>query len=296
MDHQSKLSGVFAPVVTPFQGDIMALDDLRHNLRQLAKTPLTGYLALGSNGEFMSLSEDEQIEVLEVFAEEKGDKTVMVGTARESTFRTIAFSNRVARMGFDYVSVLTPHYFAKQMDQEKLAGFYLDIADNVDCPVLLYNAPKFTGGVRLMPDTVLRLAEHPNILGIKDSSAEGPSQFLVKMAGDEDFFVLSGGISTFYPSLHLGAVGGIVSLANILPEACCELYELFVQGRPRDAEFLHFKLSRLNKSISGTHGVAGVKAAMNLKGFRGGDPRRPLLPLTKEEIEDIEDALEMEGF
>lgn len=295
-EHKEKLSGVFAPVVTPFVNQQIKLDHLRYNLQKLAKTQITGYLALGSNGEFKSLSESEQLSVLQVFAEEKGDKTIMVGTARESTFHTIRFSKRVAEFGFDYVSILTPHYFANRMDQATLTKYYLEIAENSPLPVLLYNAPKFANGVSLAPETVLELALHPNILGIKDSSSGGPSQYLVKMSGDEDFFVLAGSINTFYPTLHLGAVGGIVSLANVLPNACFELYDFFVKGNFRQGESLHFKLSKLNKSISGSFGVSGVKAAMNKRGYKGDEPRHPLLLLTKSEINSVKDALEMEGY
>jgi len=114
--NKKKLSGVFAPVVTPFNSDELALDDLRFNLRKLNETNLAGYLALGSNGEFRSLSDKEQIQVLEVFAEEKGNKVVMVGTGCESTRQTIEKSKLVSEMSFDYVSVLTPSYFAKHID------------------------------------------------------------------------------------------------------------------------------------------------------------------------------------
>jgi 4-hydroxy-2-oxoglutarate aldolase len=294
--HRDKLSGIFAPVVTPFINQEIQLDHLRYNLQKLNKTLLAGYLALGSNGEFKSMSDDEQLRVLQVFAEEKSDKTIMVGTGRESTFQTIQFSKRVAEFGFDYVSVLTPHYFASRMDQTTLLNYYLQIADNSPLPVLLYNAPKFANGVSLSVETVLELAEHPNILGIKDSSSQGPAQYLAKMSGDEDFYILAGSINSFYPTLHLGAVGGIVSLANALPNKCVDLYDSFVHGDFKVAERKHFKLSHLNKSISGLFGVCGVKAAMNLRGFKGDGPRHPLVQLNPSEIKNIADALELEGF
>jgi len=114
--NKRKLSGVFSPVVTPFHSDELALDDLRFNLRKLNETNLAGYLALGSNGEFKSLNDKEQYRILEVFAEEKGNKVVLVGAGCESTRQTIEKSKLAAEMGFDYVSILTPSYFAKQID------------------------------------------------------------------------------------------------------------------------------------------------------------------------------------
>ncbi|MCK5844333.1 MAG: dihydrodipicolinate synthase family protein, partial [Victivallales bacterium] len=285
--NKEKLSGIFAPVVMPFRDDEMCLDDLTYNLKKLNKTELTGYLALGSNGEFKSLSDSEQYEIMEVFAKEKGDKIVMVGTGCESTLHTIEKSNKAAEMGFDYVSVLTPNYFAKQMNGVVLRAYYERIADAVELPVLLYNARGFTGGVAIPPAVVQELSRHPNIVGIKDSSPTGPARFLNVCDPDEDFHILAGSANFCYPSFHLGAPGGILSLANALPEPCCELYRLFMAGRYGDALALHGRLARLNAAVSGISGVAGVKAAMDMTGFRGGEPRQPLQPISQESREKI---------
>ncbi|UCC99443.1 MAG: dihydrodipicolinate synthase family protein [Phycisphaerales bacterium] len=292
--NSKRLSGVFAPVVTPFNGDELSLDDLRFNLRELNKTGLAGYLALGSNGEFRSLSDAEQTRVLEVFAEEKGDKVVMVGTGCESTRQTIEKSQLACRMGFDYASVLTPCYFPRQIDGRLLQGHYERIADSIDIPVLLYNAPGFTGGMRIPAQTLVELSRHPNIVGMKDSSPEGPAKFLIGLDPAEDFHVLAGSANFFYPSLHLGASGGVVSVANVLPGPCCELYQLFIQGEYERARQLHGKLARLNQAISGVWGVPGVKAAMDLTGFRAGQPRYPLRPVTNEAAETIRRKIEDE--
>ena len=297
MDHnKQKLSGVFAPVVTPFQGDQPDLDALAFNLRKLGQTDLTGYLALGSNGEVKSLTDEERLLVLEVFAQEKGDKVIMVGTGCESTKETIEKSHIAAQMGFDYVSVLTPHYHAKQMDGPTLQRYYERIAEAVSVPVLLYNAPQFAGGVQIPPRTIAELSRHPNIVGMKDSAAAGPGRFLAELDPDEDFSVLAGGINFFYSSLHVGAAGGVLSLANVVPDACTELYDLFVRGMYDRARDLSAGLIRLNHPISGAWGVAGVKAAMDLVGLRGGRPREPLTPVPAEATAQIKQALMNEGF
>jgi 4-hydroxy-2-oxoglutarate aldolase len=295
-DNQKKLSGVFAPVVTPFSSDKLALDDLRYNLQKLNETDLAGYLALGSNGEFRSLTDKEQIQVLEIFAEEKGDKVIMVGTGCESTKQTIEKSQLVCEMGFDYVSVLTPSYFAKQIDGNILKSHFERIADSIDIPVLLYNAPGFTGGIRIPVKTILELSRHQNIAGMKDSSPEGPAKLLANLNPDVDFHVLAGSANFFYPCLHLGVPGGIISLANALPEPCCDLYRLFTQGKYDEARILHFRLSRLNQAVSGKWGVAGVKAAMDIMGFKGGQPRHPLRAVTNEAAEEIKQQIVNEGF
>jgi len=294
--NKEKLSGVFAPVVTPFNSDAPALDDLRYNLKKLNETDLTGYLALGSNGEFKSLSDKEQIQVLEVFAEEKGDKVIMVGTGCESTRQTIEKSKLVSEMGFDYASVLTPSYFPKQIDGVALRDYYERIADSIDIPVLLYNAPGFTGGMRIPLQTIAELSRHPNIVGMKDSSPEGPGKLLARLDASEDFHVLAGSANFFYPCLHLGVPGGVISVANVLPAPCCELYRLFTQGRYDQAKVLAFRLSRLNDAISGAWGVAGVKAAMDMTGFKGGRTRHPLRAVTAEAAEKIRRQIADEGF
>jgi 4-hydroxy-2-oxoglutarate aldolase len=297
MDHsRENLAGIFAAVVTPFEGDVPDLDALTFNLSKLRRTGLTGFLALASNGEVRSLTDEERILVLEVFAQEKGDKVVMVGIGCESTKETIEKGHVAAQMGFDYVSVLTPGYFARQMDAAALTRHYERIADTMAVPVLLYNAPQFAGGVQIPPKTILDLAKHPNIVGIKDSSAAGPARYLAELDPEEDFSVLAGSANTVYASLHLGATGGVLSAANFVPDACVELHQMFVQGQYERARELSDALIRLNQAVSGAWGVPGVKAAMDLVGLKGGRPREPLMPVTPEAVAQIKRTLVNEGF
>ncbi len=290
------LAGVFAPVVTPFDDDAVRLDWLAENLDKLGRTALTGYLCLGSNGEFMSLTSGEQLDVVKVFAEHKGDKVLMVGTARESTRETIEVSLRAAELGADFVSVLTPHYFAKRTTDDILIRHYTEVADAVPVPVLLYNAPGFAGGVQLSPTVVGKLAAHPNIAGMKDSSPAGAASYLQVTADNDTFSVLAGSANTLLGALVLGATGGVVSLANCLPDECCRLYEAFAQGDLVGACRLHRQLFALNKATSGRSGVAGVKAAMDLMGYRGGAPRRPFVALDQPTRDTLRQAFEQEGI
>ena len=291
-----KISGVFAPLVTPFFNDKLLEDDLRFNLQRLRQSGLAGYLALGSNGEYKSLTDAEQRRVLEIIAEEKGDKVVMVGCGCESTHQTVEKCKIAAELGFEFASVLTPSYFPKRMDAPTLTDFYTRIADESPVPVLLYNAPGFAGGVQIPLPAIIKLSEHPNIAGVKDSSSAGPAGMLSALDPDGAFRVLAGSVGFFYPSLHLGATGGIVSLANVLPDPCCELYDQFCAGNFTHAAKMHQKLSRLNRAVSGSGGVAGVKAGMDVAGFRGREPRHPLKAVGKPEREAIRKAILAEGF
>lgn len=296
MSNKQKLSGIFAPINTPFINDDLKLDDLKFNLDFYGKSKLKGYLALGSNGEFRSLTDKEQLQVLELFAEKKGDKIIMVGTACESTRETISKSKIVEQMGFDFASVLTPGYFAKFMDGDKLQSHFERIADAATIPILIYNAPQFTGGVQIPVKTLCALSKHPNIVGIKDSSSNGPAKYLNVLDPDEDFHVLAGSSSTFYQSLFLGARGGIISLANVFPDIVAELYEAWLKGNQVKALDIHFRLNRLTTAVSGSYGVSGVKAAMNIVGLKGDEPRLPMMPVTTEGIKIIREAMEKDGF
>jgi len=289
------LAGIFAPITTPFVDEEVSIDQLKENMKKYAKSSLAGIFALGSNGESKSLTEDEKIETLNVILAEKSEnQLVMAGTGYESTRETIRFSKKVAEVGADFVSVVTPSYFKKRLTDEAMVQYYTDIADAVPIPVLVYNAPGFTG-MTLTPKVIGKLAAHPNIAGMKDSSTGNMNNYILA-AGGAPFCVLAGTISTLFSALPIGATGGVVSLADAFPEPPCDLYDRFVSGDMEGARELHFKLYALNRAVSGSFGVAGVKYAMELGGLHGGDPRLPLLPLKEEDQQSIRDAVELAGL
>jgi 4-hydroxy-2-oxoglutarate aldolase len=174
-----------------------------------------------------------------------------------------------------------------------MAGYYQDIADAVPVPVLIYNAPGFTG-MTVSPKVIEKISGHPNITGMKDTSPAGMSGYLAVC--DARFTVLSGTISTLFQALALGAKGGVVSLADAFPAPCCELFDTFMAGDIATARQLHYTLFKLNHSVSGSFGVAGVKYAMELGGYQGGPPRLPLLPLKDADRQKIRTAVEAAGI
>ncbi|MCG9478880.1 MAG: dihydrodipicolinate synthase family protein [Actinomycetia bacterium] len=293
---KEKLSGVFVPTITPFEDDKIQYEQLEENLKKLNSTPITGHLALGSNGEYKSLTRDEQLKVLEIFVKNKGDKIIMAGTGCESTRETVELSKQAQEIGADFVSVLTPSYFKKIINDQVLINYYTEIADNVDIPVLIYNAPGFTGGVTISPKAVRKLSDHPNIVGMKDSSKAGLMGYLSATRDVDDFYVLAGSMSFFLTGLIFGAVGGIISLANAIPQVCCQLYQLFIDGKLDQAKDLHMELFQINGRVSGANAVAGVKSAATICGYNGGDPRRPLIPLTEEQKQQMNKFFEQKGL
>ncbi len=289
-----KLSGIAAPISTPFVNQEVSYDRLRSNMQRYRKTGLAGFFALGSNGESMFLTETEKLKVLEVVLQEKADhQIVMAGAGYESTRRTISFSKKVAEKGADFVSILTPSYFKKRLTDEAMIGYYTEVADAVPVPVIAYNAPGFTG-MTLTPKVVEVISRHPNVIGMKDTSKGNMSTYL-SVAGN-DFDILSGTVSTLFESMLLGAKGGVVSLANAFPDPCCELYEACKAVDLDKARRLHYMLIKLNKSVSGSFGVVGVKYAAEVAGYHGGEPRKPLLPITEEGRQSIKKAIQEAGL
>jgi 4-hydroxy-2-oxoglutarate aldolase len=289
-----KLSGILAPICTPFVNQDLSIENVRDNMRKYRNAPLAGYFVLGSNGENKSLTEKEKLEILETVVSEKADhQKVLAGAGFESTRQTIAFSKKAADLGADFVTIVTPSYFKKRLTDESMVRYYTDVADALPIPVVVYNAPGFTG-MTISAGVIGTISRHPNIAGMKDTSKGNMSSYLE--ACGENFDVLSGTVSTLFESMALGATGGVVSLANAFPDPCCQLYEAFVAGDMALARELHYRLFRLNRSVSGSYGVAGVKYAMELGGFHGGDPRLPLLPITEDGKASIRKAVQAAGL
>ncbi len=291
---KKRLAGIFAPITTPFLNEEVSIQDLRGNVRKYGQTPLSGFFVLGSNGESKSLSEEEKLMILEAALQEKAEhQLVMAGAGYESTRQTISFARKVESLGADFVSLVTPSYFKKGLTDDAMIGYYSDVAEALSIPVLIYNAPGFTG-MALSPRVIEALSRHPNVAGMKDTSPDGMARYLTVC--EENFEVLAGTVNTLLIGLTLGASGGVVSLADAYPAPCCELYEAARAGKREKALELHQKLFRLNQSVSGKFGVAGVKCAMDIAGYYGGPPRLPLLPLKQAEKESIEKAVSAAGL
>lgn len=290
-----ELRGIIIPAVTPFERDgALSVEKLAANYRRWNQTKVTGTMCLGSNGEFRSLSDDESLRVIEAAAEHTAaDKLLIAGVGRESLHHTLAFLGRVqaARVKLDYVSVLTPSYFRKLMTDDALVGYFEAVADFSAYPVLLYSAPGFANGVCVSPEALRRLADHPNICGIKDTSGDMMNRYMDAVGGRDDFAVLSGSLSTIMTCLERGGKGGVVSAANYFPAECARLIELCEAFGLERARAYHAKLRMLAERTGGRGGVAGVKCCMNLVGMRGGAPRLPILPADAAMEREIKDGL-----
>jgi len=277
------LAGILPPVATPFVDDEVDLGAMRANCERWMRTGLRGILLLGTNGEAPLIRDEEAVRLVDAARDAiPADRVLLVGTGRQATRDVIAVSRAVAAAGADAVLVLTPSVYRNQLTPGALVAHYHAIADGSPVPVVLYNMPQATG-ITLSPAIVQELATHPNIVGIKESSGD------VAVVGDlvgrapKDFPVVVGAAPSLYASLMVGATGGIVAIANVVPELVVRLYDLARAGKHDEALALQRALAPLAAAVTTGYGVPGLKAAMALAGYRPGLPRRPLAPLEDED-------------
>lgn len=284
-----KLEGIFPPVTTPFDDNgCIEHNHLAENIERWNETEISGYLILGSNGEFIFLNENEKLDIVNTARKAiPSSKKMLVGTGLESTKGAIEFTRKAADCGADVAVVITPHFFRNDMSHDAFLKHYLNVADNSPIPVLLYNVPSFTS-LNLEVKTTAMLSTHENIIGIKDSSGnvEQLSE-IINLTKDEEFNVLTGSSIVLYPSLCIGAAGGIMAIACVLPERCLEIIRLYKDGNHTEARALQIRLIEPTIAITSRYGIPGLKAAMDLFGYHGEKARLPLLPITDTETKEI---------
>ena len=286
------LSGIFPALTTPFGDDgEVTIARFKANLARYNATGISGYVVLGSTAESVMLSEAEGEALLAAAIEVAAPgKLLIAGTGTESTAATIKNTKRAAAMGYQLALVKTPYYYKPAYKPETYIRHYRAVADVSPIPILLYSVPVFTG-VSLETPEIVALAGHPNIAGMKDSS--GVIQRIVEVVGQapKSFQMLTGAAGVLHPALTSGARGGILALASPLPEMCVELFQLWKAGRHDEATLLQQRLAAATKVIVSEASIAGVKYAMDLRGFHGGLPRLPILPLAEAQKAKIAQVL-----
>jgi 4-hydroxy-2-oxoglutarate aldolase len=276
-----KIAGIFPAITTPFdnKGDMYKIK-VQHNIERWNRTALGGYVICGSTGEAPLLSADERVQLFEWVAQHAAsDKLLLAGTSAESVRETVRLTNRAAELGYKAALVLPPSYFKSNYAQNQSQHvFFRAVADQSKIPVLLYHFPQVTG-VDMTPETVGLLAQHPNIVGLKDSSGnfEGTKQFLA--AAGKDFQVMTGSANHLAASLAAGCTGAVLALANALPYACISIWEAHRTRETEAAEDWQRRIAPAATAIAATYGIPGLKYAMDLMGYFGGPPRLPLVPV-----------------
>lgn len=281
---QAGFHGVFPPMLTPFRRDgTVDYDAHERNVARWNKQELTGYLVLGSNSETPYLSEEEKVRLIDCTVEHAAEgKTIIAGTGLESTSATIRFTRKTAGLGADAALVLTPSYYGGRMSDDALIRHFRLVADGSPIPVLIYNVPVYTH-LSISVRAVGILSSHPNIVGMKESTADiGRLSMLVKEVPDS-FRVMAGSTPAWYPALGLGIRAAILAVANVVPGACVRVQRYFEAGDHERSRKLFLSLLPLNTAISSAYGIAGLKHAATLAGYEGGCVRSPLLELSAAE-------------
>lgn len=288
-----RLDGVLPPIPTPFDGDgRVDAAAMSANVTRWMQTRIRGVVVLGSNGEAPLLDEAESDAAIAAAREQvPSDRLCIAGTGRESTPAAIGAAKRAADLGADAVLVRTPSYFKPLLTPEAFVAHYTAVADASPAPVVLYNFTALTG-VTLAVDVVARLAEHPNIVGMKESGSDLTYVSALIDATPDDFAVMAGSAPIFCPALVMGASGGVLAVASVATDLCTDLYDAVCAGRLGEARALQRRLTPVARLVTSAHGIPGLKAAVTLLGFTVGDPRPPLRPAGPAAVEQLRAAVE----
>jgi len=284
--------GIFPPIPTPFDADgAIDVAALAENVAWWNGFDLAGLVVLGSNGESVLLDDGERLRMIEAARSGLADGRLLIaGTGQPSTGATIRLTREAAAAGADYALVLPPFYYKGQMTDDVLETHYRAVADASPIPVVVYNMPACTG-IDLSAELVVRLAQLGNVIGLKDSGGNVAKLGQIHAELRGGFRILAGSAGFLLPALSVGAVGGVLALANIAPRQCVEILRLAASGNVYEATELQVRMVRPNTAVTRRWGVPGLKAAMEMLGLRGGPVRPPLLPLAEGERRELRSIL-----
>lgn len=282
------LAGMIAPIPTPFltSGEV-DVPGLRKNIDHWMTTPLAGVVVLGSNGEAPLLDDQESCTVVSTArAAMPADRLLIAGTGRESTQAVIAATRQAAALGADAALVRTPAFFKPQMTSEAFIRHYSAVADASPIPVLLYNVTMYTG-VALPVDAIERLATHPNIVGMKESSGDLAQIAEIIARAPARFSLMAGSAQTVFAALCAGCTGAVLAVAAVAPHLCVEMYRLVQDQRWEEARACQRRLAPVARTVGAAHGVPALKAALDVLGLVGGPPRAPLAPVASSVVNTL---------
>ncbi|MDP6124820.1 MAG: dihydrodipicolinate synthase family protein [Candidatus Latescibacteria bacterium] len=291
-----ELAGLLPPIVTPFVDEEISYEGLEENLRVWNKQDVPGYVILGSTGEFVHCTMDEKFQILAAAREHIPEDRVMVaGVGADTTRETIGLAGHAGLIGADYVLVAVPDYYKPVLSERLLTAYYTEIADESPLPVLLYNVPALTA-VPLPIGLVAALSEHPNIVGIKDSTGDSAQVSEIVRLTPPGFRVLVGSGTGIVGCIAAGAHALVIALGNVAPKLIMRVLQKCEAGDYGAARQAQAELSTLSQGIIRRTGIGGIKVAMEMVGLIGGQPRRPLLSPTDDECAAIRTELENAGL
>jgi 4-hydroxy-tetrahydrodipicolinate synthase len=291
-----QIHGIIPPVATPMQAnEDLDLPRLKWYLDRLINAGVHAVFVLGTNSEFYALEEREKQEVIATAVAHVNKRVpVFAGTGAETTREAVRLTKMAEREGADGVSVITPYFVMPS--QQEIYDHYRRVAEHTALPVMLYNNPNTCGGLKIDVDTVGKLAQVPNILGIKDSSGDFQNTVEYLRVVPERFAVLQGRDTLIYPSLVMGCRGAVPATANIAPKLVVEIYEAFQRGDQAAAKAAQLRLNPVRLSLTLGTAPGGVKAALALLGESIGPCRSPVAPLAADKQQQMRAALQQAGL
>lgn len=289
------IEGIIPPIVTPMKADeSLDLPRLRQLIDRVIAAGVHGVFVLGTTGEFYALSDEEKLRVVVTAVEHTNRRVpVYAGTGAESTAEAIRVTRMAEKEGADGVSVITPYYI--KPSQAEMAVHFRRIAESTSLPVILYSNPATCGGLKLEATTVAKLAELPNVVGIKDSA--GDLQEFIEMIRltPDNFAVLQGRDTLICAGLMFGAKGAVPTTANLAPSHYVAMYESFRAGDVVKAQAIQSRLSPIRLGLTVGTGPGVLKSMMALVDFPCGPARSPITPLSEETLNRLRDVLASAG-
>ena len=286
------LRGIFPPIATVVGPDGELRPAHAGYLEFLRDGGLDGVVALGSNGEAANLTETERLQwIHSVRGTLPPPLRLVAGTGAESTRATIERTRAAAAEGAEAALVIAPSYYRRQLTAEALRAHYHAVAEASPIPILIYNVPTHMG-YDLGAEWIVRLAGHPNIAGVKDSSGDIARLPGLRQQLGPDFILLTGSGEKMVGALEAGADGAIAALACLAPHTSAGIRHAWLEHRADEARQLQRTIAPLGEALTSGYGVPGLKAGLRLMGYDHGDPRPPLPPLPASELPALRRLLE----
>lgn len=284
--------GIIPPIITPFTPDGQFNEPVfRKMINHLIDQGVHGVFPLGTTGEFYAFSEDEVRRILSVCLDEvAGRVPVYAGANHITTRQTVRLVRLAEEVGVDAVSVLTPMFVSQT--QAEVYAFYKTVAESTSLPVIVYNNKPKTN-VTVSPETIARLAEIPNIVGVKDSTGDftNTEEYIRLTRGNDHFHVLLGRDTLIHAGLCYGASGAIASCANVAPRIAADIYDKFIAGDIQGSLDAQFKLAPLRIACNMGTFPEVIKEGLIMQGFAVGKCLEPIAELTPPEKEKLRQVL-----
>ena len=283
------LKGSIVAIATPLKNDKIDEPRLRALVDFQIANGTSAIVPCGTTGESATLTYEEHCKVIDIVIEQvNGRVPVIAGSGSNSTHETIFLTKHAKEAGADYALVITPYY--NKPSQEGLYQHFKAVAEAVDIPIILYNVPSRTA-VNMLPETVIRLAEINNIVGVKEATGSLDQAAKILANVSDDFMLLSGEDALVYPLMSLGAKGVISVTTNVIPADMAALCEACLNKDFDTAKKLHYKTLPLVNSLFIDTNPVPVKKALYLMGLIEDEIRLPLVKLSDEKTEILKKAM-----